>query len=106
MLGATPSGMRGRSGFGSATTVDSCAIRPARSGRAVSRDAWERVAITSGVSFMTHDGGVWGFRREHPDVDVFGPIVVGDNAFSGVGAILVPGVTIGSNSDRRRSGSS
>jgi acetyltransferase-like isoleucine patch superfamily enzyme len=56
------------------------------------------VTITSGVSFITHDGGVWVFRREHPDIDVFGPIVVGDNAFVGVGAILMPGVTIGSNS--------
>lgn len=56
------------------------------------------VTVTAGVSFITHDGGVWVFRSEHPDIDVFGPITVGDNTFIGVGATLMPGVTIGSNS--------
>jgi acetyltransferase-like isoleucine patch superfamily enzyme len=56
------------------------------------------VTVTAGVSFVTHDGGVWVFRLEHPDIDVFGPIVVGDNTFIGIGATLMPGVTIGCNS--------
>jgi len=55
------------------------------------------VTVTGGVRFVTHDGGVWIFRQEHPDIDLFGPIVVGDNTFIGVGAIIMPGVTIGSN---------
>ncbi len=56
------------------------------------------VTITGGVQFITHDGGVWVFRPEEPDIDVFGSIVVGDNVFIGYGAILMPGVKIGSNS--------
>ena len=30
------------------------------------------VTITSGVRFVTHDGGVWVLRGEHPGLDVFG----------------------------------
>lgn len=54
-----------------------------------------RVEVTAGVRFITHDGGVWVFRDEYPEVDVFGPIVVEDHAFLGVNAIIMPGVTIG-----------
>ena len=55
------------------------------------------VTVTAGVRFITHDGGVWVFRDEHPDIDLFGPIAVGDNAFIGVATIVMPGVTIGNN---------
>ena len=57
----------------------------------------EHVEITSGVRFITHDGGVWVLRDQHPDVDVFGKIVVGNNVFIGFNAIVMPGVTIGDN---------
>lgn len=55
------------------------------------------VTITSRVQFITHDGGVWVFREKYPDIDVFGPIVVGDNVFIGIGALIMPNVTIGNN---------
>jgi len=55
------------------------------------------VRITSGVRFVTHDGGVWTLRQEHPEVDVFGRITVGDNVFIGINSVVMPGVTIGDN---------
>lgn len=57
----------------------------------------DHVTITSGVRFVTHDGGVWVLRKEHPTIDVFGRIDVGNNVFIGLGAIILPGVTIGNN---------
>ncbi len=57
----------------------------------------DHVEITSGVRFITHDGGVWVLRHQHPDVDVFGKIVIGNNVFIGFNAIVLPGVTIGNN---------
>lgn len=61
------------------------------------------VRITSGVSFVTHDGGVHVLRREwdghegNPDLDIFGRIQVGNNVFIGVRSTIMPGVTIGDN---------
>ena len=55
----------------------------------------DHVEVTAGVRFITHDGGVWVFREEDPDLDVFAPIVVGNNVFLGNDAIVMPGVTIG-----------
>jgi acetyltransferase-like isoleucine patch superfamily enzyme len=55
------------------------------------------VTITAGVKFITHDGGVWVFREKFPDIDVIAPIVIGDNVFVGTNALLMPGVTVGSN---------
>lgn len=57
-----------------------------------------RVTVGEGVRFLTHDGGVWVFRQAHPDIDVFGSIVVGNNVFIGTGAIILLGATIGDNS--------
>jgi len=57
----------------------------------------DHVSITSGVKFVSHDGGVWVFRDRFPDLDVFGPITVGNNVFIGINAIIMPGVTIGDN---------
>lgn len=51
----------------------------------------------SDTQFITHDGAVWVLRQEHPDIDCVAPIVVGDNVFFGSSAIVLPGVTIGSN---------
>jgi acetyltransferase-like isoleucine patch superfamily enzyme len=53
------------------------------------------VTVTGGVRFITHDGGVWIFREDHPDLDIVAPIVVGNNVFIGLNAIVLPGVTIG-----------
>lgn len=61
------------------------------------------VRITSGVCFVTHDGGVHVLRREWdgheacPNIDVFGRIKVGSNVFIGIRSIIMPGVTIGDN---------
>ena len=57
----------------------------------------DHVTVTSGVRFITHDGGVWVLRGEHPGLDVFGRITVGNNVFIGLGSIVMPGVTIGDN---------
>ncbi len=57
----------------------------------------DHVTIAGNVQFVNHDGGVWVFRDKEPDIDVFGPIVIGDNVFIGYGAIIMPSVTIGSN---------
>ncbi len=54
------------------------------------------VSITSS-SFVNHDGGVWVFRNEHPDIDVIKPIIIGNNVFIGSGCTILPGVTIGDN---------
>lgn len=54
------------------------------------------VSITSS-SFITHDGGVWVLRREHPEIDIVRPIVVGDNVFIGSRSMILPGVTIGND---------
>src|SRR5262245_60443767 len=58
----------------------------------------DHVEITGGVRFITHDGGVWVFREEFPDIDVVAPIVIGNNVFVGVNTILMPGARIGDNS--------
>ena len=54
-------------------------------------------AIAHGVDFMTHDGAVHQFRGVHPDIDVFEPIIIGDNVFVGAHSVLLPGTTIGDN---------
>ena len=56
-----------------------------------------RVHITKGVQFVTHDGGVWVFRKEQKDFDIFGKICVGDNTYIGNKTIIMPGVKIGKN---------
>jgi acetyltransferase-like isoleucine patch superfamily enzyme len=57
----------------------------------------DHVHITRDVKFVTHDGGVWVFRQQEPDFDVYGKIKIGDNSFIGNEAMILPGVTIGSN---------
>jgi len=56
------------------------------------------VAIAQGVRFITHDGGVWLFREEVPDMQMFGPIIIEDNCVIGENAVLFPNVRIGRNS--------
>jgi acetyltransferase-like isoleucine patch superfamily enzyme len=57
----------------------------------------ENVYISVGAKFICHDGGVLPFRKMHPKLDLAAPIVVGDNTFVGMGAIILKGVTIGQN---------
>lgn len=56
------------------------------------------VTITSGISFITHDGGVWVLRPKYPDIDVVGRITIEDNVFIGMNATLMPGIVIGHDS--------
>jgi acetyltransferase-like isoleucine patch superfamily enzyme len=60
-----------------------------------------KVTITQGVLFVTHDGGTRVFRDLTPDWKTgtvkMGPIEIGDNVFIGVGSIILPNVKIGSN---------
>lgn len=55
--------------------------------------------ITSGVTFITHDGATWVFRREKKFIGTrYGPIIIKDNCMIGVNSIILPNVTIGPNS--------
>ncbi|MDO6470717.1 acyltransferase [Maribacter sp. 1_MG-2023] len=55
------------------------------------------VHITTNVQFINHDGGVWVFRQEIPNFDVFGRISIDDNTYIGNNAVIMPGVQIGKN---------
>jgi acetyltransferase-like isoleucine patch superfamily enzyme len=55
------------------------------------------VTITSGVHFITHDGGVWIFREMNPEIELFGKIVIGNNVFIGLNAIILLNTEIGDN---------
>lgn len=55
------------------------------------------VTLAAGVRIATHDGGVWVFRTEFPNIDVFAPVRIGNNVFVGYNAILLPGAEIGDN---------
>lgn len=56
------------------------------------------VTIAQGVKFITHDGGVWIFRNEIPDMQVFGPIIIDDNCVIGQDSILLGNIHVGRNS--------
>ena len=55
------------------------------------------VHVTSGVTFITHEGGLWIFRHRIPNFDVFGKIKVGSNTYIGNNATILYGVEIGKN---------
>jgi len=55
------------------------------------------ITITQNVYFHTHDGGVWVFRKEYPNINIYRKIVVGNNVFIGANSSIMPGVTIGNN---------
>jgi len=56
----------------------------------------DHVAVSSGVHFSTHDATGWLFD-DHPDMDVFGDIMVGDNTYIGINCTILPGARIGAN---------
>jgi len=59
----------------------------------------DHVAIAHGVTFSTHDGAAWVLRdQQQPDLQVYGPIIIRDHCFIGLGSILCPNITIGPNS--------
>ncbi|MFO0773569.1 MAG: acyltransferase [Nitrospiraceae bacterium] len=55
------------------------------------------MTVTSGVQFITHDGGIAVIRKHLGHASIFGPIVVGNNVFIGYGSILLPNIRIGDN---------
>jgi acetyltransferase-like isoleucine patch superfamily enzyme len=71
--------------------------------RALSSEPWlvrigRHCTLSIEVALVTHDGSAWLFTEEHPSVQSFGPINIGDNCFIGARAVIMPGITIGSNS--------
>ena len=58
----------------------------------------DRVTVTEGVYFLTHDGGLSVLRDEFVGADFFRPIIIYLNCFIGVNTIILPGVSIGPNS--------
>lgn len=56
----------------------------------------DRVTITSGVTFLTHDGSTWLVRDKDGRRYFYGRISIGSDVFIGVNAIIMPGVEIGS----------
>ncbi len=57
----------------------------------------DHVTITDGVQFITHDGGVWVFREQYPDIELFGRIKIGNNVFIGLNSIILPNTEIADN---------
>jgi acetyltransferase-like isoleucine patch superfamily enzyme len=61
-----------------------------------------KVTVASGVRFITHDGSTRVFRAKFPEMsrwgNMFGPIIIKDDCFIGVNAVLLPGTTIGAGS--------
>ena len=57
----------------------------------------DHVVVSNNVRFLTHDGAVWVFRPEDPDLDVFGTIRIGNNVCIGLNAIILPNTQIGDN---------
>jgi len=55
----------------------------------------DRVTVTSGVKFITHDGSTWLMRDEKGRRFRYAPIEIGHDVFIGVNSILLPGVRIG-----------
>jgi acetyltransferase-like isoleucine patch superfamily enzyme len=55
------------------------------------------VYVSVGVEFVCHDGSTLPFRKDIPDLELAGEIIVGENVFIGKGATILHGVTIGSN---------
>ena len=57
----------------------------------------DHVAIARGTLFITHDGGIWCFRGEIENSDVFGKIKIGNNVFIGNNCTILPNTVVGDN---------
>lgn len=57
------------------------------------------VRLTSGVKFITHDGGMWVLRNLGwlSNADKFGTITIGNNVNVGWNTIFMPNVNVGDN---------
>ena len=52
------------------------------------------VTISTGVTLLTHDASIGAITKREVYSDLVGPINIGNNAFLGANAIVLPGVTI------------
>ncbi|MFG0807001.1 acyltransferase [Pseudomonas fluvialis] len=57
----------------------------------------DNVYISVGANFVCHDGSTLPFRKDIPDLELAGEIRVGNNVFIGMGALILPNVSIGNN---------
>jgi acetyltransferase-like isoleucine patch superfamily enzyme len=58
----------------------------------------DHVLVADDVHFITHDGGVYTFQDEIPNiVGNYGKIKIGNNCFIGFGAYILPNVELGNN---------
>ncbi|MGO9340658.1 MAG: acyltransferase [Terracidiphilus sp.] len=55
----------------------------------------DRVTVTAGVQFITHDGSTWLLRDEKGRRYRFAPIEIGNDVFIGMNTLILPGVKIG-----------
>lgn len=55
----------------------------------------DRVTVTSGVQFITHDGATWLLRDAKGRRYRYAPIEIGSDVFIGANSIILPGVRIG-----------
>jgi acetyltransferase-like isoleucine patch superfamily enzyme len=55
----------------------------------------DRVTISHGVDFITHDGGMRVARAKFPDAYLYGRIQIADDCFLGAHCILLPGARVG-----------
>lgn len=55
----------------------------------------DRVYLTDGVKFITHDGGTLLFRKDVPDLEITKPITLGNDVYVGNNVLFMPGVTVG-----------
>jgi acetyltransferase-like isoleucine patch superfamily enzyme len=55
----------------------------------------DRVTVTAGVQFITHDGSAWLLRDEKGRRYRFAPIEIGNDVFIGMNSLILPGVKIG-----------
>ncbi len=56
----------------------------------------DKVAVSGGTRFITHDGAIRIFKPELPG-GIFGKIVIKDNVFIGNDCIICPNTTVGEN---------
>lgn len=57
----------------------------------------DHVAIADDTEIVTHDGGIWCFRDEIRNADLFGKIKIGNNVFIGNNCTILPNTIIGDN---------
>jgi acetyltransferase-like isoleucine patch superfamily enzyme len=57
----------------------------------------DHVSMTNPL-FITHDGGIWVFRNQYPEIELFGKIKIGNNVFIGSEALILLNTEIGDNS--------